>query len=350
MREDIARIVDAIYSRLQQNGDWPRVRELQLAFAELGNFRTWVAREASDEIVCPEGPDSRVSLSFEAIAQSATAAEDMAVAWAAVRLAGELAAEGDSSITQELVATKLDVHGAQLTRIGRILASERFVFSAGGASAGDMSSYSYVPSERALSFRQVHNLADYAAAKVALQQDERERGALQARKYQERMAMWVPSPDVSRRSELGPAIASARSYVSVERLTQLRELPPGRLDPARLIRMCEELNTVAAGQAHCATVMLVRAILDHVPPVFECTSFANVIGSIGTRSFKDTMRHLDESARKIADGHLHGHMRRREVLPTSTQVDFSQSLDVLLGEVCVHWSVATGDTRPPDVA
>ena len=101
---------------------------------------------------------------------------------------------------------------------------------------------------------------------------------------------------------------------------------------------------------------LCKALSAHVlagarraPTAFGCSSFANVVGGRGTKSFKDSMRHLEESARKIADSHLHGHMRRREVLPTSTQVDFSQSLDVLLGEICVQWQ-PEADSRPPDVA
>jgi hypothetical protein len=45
------------------------------------------------------------------------------------------------------------------------------------------------------------------------------------------------------------------------------------------------------------------------------------------------MNHLDSSARKIADQHLHAQVRNSEVLPNIVQVDFSNDLDVLLAEI-----------------
>jgi hypothetical protein len=52
----------------------------------------------------------------------------------------------------------------------------------------------------------------------------------------------------------------------------------------------------------------------------------------GTRSFKDAMTHLDTGLRKIADGILHEQIRQRETAPNATQVDFRQTLDLLLAE------------------
>ena len=45
------------------------------------------------------------------------------------------------------------------------------------------------------------------------------------------------------------------------------------------------------------------------------------------------MTQLDASLRKIADSHLHQHVRKTEVLPLAPQVDFRGALDVLLSEV-----------------
>jgi len=79
--------------------------------------------------------------------------------------------------------------------------------------------------------------------------------------------------------------------------------------------------------------VLVRAILDHVPPIFGQVTFQQVAGQHGTKSFKETMAHLENVSRKIADSVLHTAVRRRESLPNSTQIDFRNQLDVLLGEV-----------------
>ena len=81
--------------------------------------------------------------------------------------------------------------------------------------------------------------------------------------------------------------------------------------------------------------MLLRAILDHVPPIFNMQNFSEVANnySNGNRSFKGHMKRLDETARKIADSHLHVQIRSKEVLPTPVQVEFKQELDLLLSEV-----------------
>jgi hypothetical protein len=81
--------------------------------------------------------------------------------------------------------------------------------------------------------------------------------------------------------------------------------------------------------------VLTRALLDHVPPVFGVKSFSEVANNYigGSKSFKDTMLHLDTAAKKIADGFLHTQIRRSETLPTAQQVNFGAPLDLLLAEI-----------------
>lgn len=80
--------------------------------------------------------------------------------------------------------------------------------------------------------------------------------------------------------------------------------------------------------------MIVRAIVDHVPPVFECKSFGEVANSYaGSRSFREHMGNLDKSLRKVADGYLHTQVRSRESVPGPVQVDFRAAVAELLSEV-----------------
>jgi hypothetical protein len=125
-----------------------------------------------------------------------------------------------------------------------------------------------------------------------------------------------------------------QAFVAESRLSELRAITGGRFDMQRLIALAEELNNCwGRGDVH-AVAMLTRAIIDHVPPVFNAKNFDEVANNYaGSKSFKDSMQHLANSAKKIADGHLHTQIRRKEVLPTSTQVDFSRDLDVLLAEI-----------------
>lgn len=129
-------------------------------------------------------------------------------------------------------------------------------------------------------------------------------------------------------------VSSAPPYVDLGRLDALRTLPRTTWDYSRLVRLCEELNVAAAGDAFHAQAMLVRAILDHVPPLFGQPTFGAVVNnSAGAKSFKDAMRHLDGASRAVADGHLHIQIRAKESPPTSNQVDFRSGLDLLLAEV-----------------
>lgn len=125
----------------------------------------------------------------------------------------------------------------------------------------------------------------------------------------------------------------AFGYVSATRIKELKAIKSERVDLTKLIRLCEELNIAHANGLNLAMAMLLRAILDHVPPVFSKASFKEVASGCGGKSFKDTMKHLQDGARKIADSHLHIQVRRTEVLPTYLQVNFSPYLDVLLAEV-----------------
>ena len=81
-------------------------------------------------------------------------------------------------------------------------------------------------------------------------------------------------------------------------------------------------------------VMLTRALMDHIPPIFNVSTFREVVSNYkGTKSFKASMEHLDKSCRNIADASLHVHIRSQEILPNRTQVNFANDLDVLLVEI-----------------
>lgn len=124
------------------------------------------------------------------------------------------------------------------------------------------------------------------------------------------------------------------SYVDLSRLAELRTKAGSFFDVKRLARLVEELNIAHENDCHMSTAMLVRAITDHVPPIFGCKNFAEVANNYqGGKSFRGSMQNLEKSLRHIADAHLHVQIRASEVLPTGPQVDFRADLDVLLGEV-----------------
>jgi hypothetical protein len=128
---------------------------------------------------------------------------------------------------------------------------------------------------------------------------------------------------------------AALTLISEIRLAELRALTSAQFDFSKLVRLCEEINTAYSEDCYFATAMLTRGLLDHVPPIFGKVSFNEMANNYsgGGRSFKDTMHHLENAARKVADAHLHMPIRRSESLPVAQQVNFSSQLDVLLSEI-----------------
>ncbi len=129
-----------------------------------------------------------------------------------------------------------------------------------------------------------------------------------------------------------PSITHA-TFVSPSRITDLQAASSGH-DLRKLVRLCEELNLSYQHECYYAVAMLTRAVLDHVPPLFGARTFTEVVNNYSWGpSRKDALAHLGNSARKIADVHLHKSVSSAEVLPNQAQVNFGPSLDVLLGEI-----------------
>lgn len=123
-------------------------------------------------------------------------------------------------------------------------------------------------------------------------------------------------------------------YVSPARIEELKSISPTPFDTTKLVRMCEELNIAYNNKCNTTIAMITRAIMDHVPPLLGFSTFAEIANNYkGTRSFTDSMKHLEESLRNIADSILHTPIRNKETLPTFVQVNFAADLDVLFGEI-----------------
>ncbi|HEY8783517.1 MAG TPA: hypothetical protein VIM16_17960 [Mucilaginibacter sp.] len=124
-------------------------------------------------------------------------------------------------------------------------------------------------------------------------------------------------------------------YVNSKRLQELQQLKHSNFDLSKLIRICEELNSNWINENFFTVGLLLRTIINHVPPIFDATftSFDKVIGGYGSQSFKKNMKHLNESLRSSADGYTHFLIRKKEPLPNEQQVDYKNNLDVLLAEI-----------------
>jgi hypothetical protein len=122
-------------------------------------------------------------------------------------------------------------------------------------------------------------------------------------------------------------------YIDNKLILSLVELKSNKYDLTKLIKMCKELNDNYSLNNYVSCGMLIRAILDHVPPIFNKKSFKEVSNNYGTKSFRDIVSPLENTARKISDSYLHNFIRKKELLPGKTQIDFQPNMDVLLTEI-----------------
>ena len=127
---------------------------------------------------------------------------------------------------------------------------------------------------------------------------------------------------------------NSHTYINLGRIRELKSIKSKSFDLAKLVRLCEEINISYANNAYLSCGMLIRSMIDHVPPIFESGTFSEVENNYkGSKSFKESIKHLNASSRKIADQYLHTQIRNKEVLPNENQVDFSNDTDVLLAEI-----------------
>jgi hypothetical protein len=122
-------------------------------------------------------------------------------------------------------------------------------------------------------------------------------------------------------------------YIENSIILGLSQVKSNKHDLTKLIQMCKELNDNYSLNNYLSCGMLIRSILDHIPPIFEKKNFTEVANNYGTKSFRDIILPLEVSSRKISDSYLHTPVRTKEILPNKTQVSFQPNMDTLLSEI-----------------
>lgn len=136
--------------------------------------------------------------------------------------------------------------------------------------------------------------------------------------------------------KLEPSAHLLTEYIHTSRINELKSIKNLNYDITKLVRICEELNNNYRMGNFISIILLSRAIINHVPPLFgNFATFDQVIGQYGNKSFKNNMKALNESLRSTADNYNHQLIRHKEPLPTLQQVDYRANLDTLLSEILV---------------
>lgn len=130
--------------------------------------------------------------------------------------------------------------------------------------------------------------------------------------------------------------AANAAFLDAAILLQLKAVGNAKLDPCKLVRMCEELNDSYARGNFVASLLLIRAIMNHVPPAFGAKTFAEVVAQ-SSRSIKAILARLNDDAKPLADLHTHFLMGANDHLPTKNQIEpYKASFEILMQEVLVH--------------
>jgi hypothetical protein len=134
----------------------------------------------------------------------------------------------------------------------------------------------------------------------------------------------------------GSLVKSNAAFLQTSLLSSLRQAKSQKFDCTKLVRFCEELNDSYGRGNYLSCALLMRGIMNHVPPVFGCQTFAQVVAQSG-KSLKVVFERLEDNARPIADLHTHAIIRAKESLPTKHQVEpYKASFELLIQEVIIR--------------
>jgi hypothetical protein len=120
-------------------------------------------------------------------------------------------------------------------------------------------------------------------------------------------------------------------FIEPDKIGKLEATAKPEFDVSKLVELCKEINECYDQKFYYATGMLIRAVLDHVAPIFQREDFNGIVNNYGGRSFKGQMKTL-AGYRDVFDGYLHSHIKEKENLANAKQVDCAGSFDALLGE------------------
>ena len=128
-------------------------------------------------------------------------------------------------------------------------------------------------------------------------------------------------------------ISHTNNYIDKKTLVRIINIKNNNFDLSRLIALSKELDDNFSLENYYACSMIIRSIVDHIPPIFGKNNFSEVCSNYGDKSFKDIISPLNETAKKIGDFYLHTQVSKKVLKISKTQVGFQANIDVLLNEI-----------------
>lgn len=329
LTDEQRKILTAIWSYFRQHNQWIPVRLLHQTCG--GKSTAWPSLEqlgGSIVFEYKEGSVKYYHLTFLGIllTEEGETCEQLLRSYLAYVTEKSAAEPLRTHVHNQEIAKDLHLNPEQVALLGRLIRESPF---SGSGSFGTHEWNVEIPAN-------VEDLPQDLLAYVHERAMEQYDPTVPVTAAQRASSFWIKRSEASQmRTRQEPKQEpSPGGYVDETRIAELQAIKSERFDLTRLIELCKELNICYLNECYFAVALLTRALLDHVPPIFGFDTFSKVANNCpGSRSFKESMQHLESSCRKIADAHLHIQIRSKEVLPTKTQVNFANDLDVLLAEI-----------------
>ena len=123
------------------------------------------------------------------------------------------------------------------------------------------------------------------------------------------------------------------AFLNSDVLLELKDISSDKYDVKKLVAFCDELNDSYGRANYLCCVLLIRAVMNHIPPIFGFNTFTQVVTNSG-KSVKAVLSHLEDQARPIADLHTHILIRKKEQLPSKHQIEpYKPSFEILIQEI-----------------
>lgn len=124
-------------------------------------------------------------------------------------------------------------------------------------------------------------------------------------------------------------VGGPSTYVNQGLIDQLEGLQPKGLHLGKLKAMLRELNAVYTAEQPYASLMLCRAIMDHVPPIFGFNTFANVVSQVNGQTDRKHLMLLRDN-RFVSDDALHRPISKHADILELQDVPNRQAINTLV--------------------
>ncbi len=108
--------------------------------------------------------------------------------------------------------------------------------------------------------------------------------------------------------------------------------------PVKLIEHLKSLNTAYKNKHYPNCAVIIRGILDYIPPFFGCKTIGQLLSQINGKiknTFKESLTEIDKAIRNVADDVLHNPASLKEIIKVTKQTIDNQegNLKIILEKV-----------------